>query len=178
MINKKNCWLPCMLILMLTVLSKTANSQLWNPNHSIGTVTGNYFFNYNQTPDQLVEIYPAAIPNTGLTYQWYSNTSPTTTFTAISGATSSSYTFSQPLSQTTYFMRKTTNSAQLSINSNVIKISVVSVNWEDYNYVREHAVTTTAITDWQTVDQLAIGQKFQLTTYFDGLGRSVEKVGR
>ena len=55
------------LAVMLTGISSIA--QNWYPNHSIGTSTGVYNYNYNQVPDPLVEIYPAAIPNTGLNYQ-------------------------------------------------------------------------------------------------------------
>jgi RHS repeat-associated protein len=160
------------------LLSGPVFSQQWNANYSIGTQTGKYSFAYNQTPDQLVEIYPAAIPNTGLSYQWEQSSSPTTGFTAISGATQTSYSFSGALSQTTYFRKKATSSTLGSVYSNTIKISVVSVNWEDYNYIREHDVLTTGITGWQSVDQLTIGQKLQTTTYLDGLGRSVEKVSR
>jgi hypothetical protein len=58
-------------------------------------------------PSQLVEIYPAAIPNTGLTYQWEQSTSPVTGFTSIVGGTSSSYSVPAALTQTTYFRRKT-----------------------------------------------------------------------
>lgn len=153
-------------------------SQVWNPAHSVGTVTGKYHFAYNQTPDQLVEVYPAAVPNTGLTYQWEQSTVPLSGFTAISGATGTSYTFSAALSQTMYYRRKTTNSVSQFIYSNIIKITVVSVNWEDHNYIREHIVNTTGITTWQAVDQLAIGPKLQTTTYLDGLGRNTQSVIR
>lgn len=163
------------LLLINTILS----AQTWNPNHSIGTINGVYNFSYNQTPSQLVEIYQAAFPNTGLTYQWESSAMPTSGFTAISGATSSSYSIPGPLSQTTWFRRKSTYTGNGTyIYSNIIKISIISVNWEDLNYIREHDVITTGITSWTAVDQLAIGQKLQTTTYLDGLGRTLEKVSR
>lgn len=164
--------------ILLSLINITAlYSQTWNPSHKIGTVTGKYHFSYNQTPDQLVEIFPAAIPNSGLTYQWEQSTQPTTGFTNISGAIGSSYTFSSALSQTTYYRRKTTSGGN-SVYSNIIKISVVSVNWEDLNYLREHDVMTTGITSWTSVDQLVIGSKLQTTNYLDGLGRSVQQVSR
>ena len=156
----------------------------WNPNYSIGTITGNYVYSYNQTPDQLVEIYaPLLVNNTGstLVYQWEQSTSsPVTGFSAIAGATGLTYSFSAPLSQTTYFRRWVTdNTGGLgTFVSNSIKIQVASVNWEDFNYIREHHILTTGITNWQTIDQLAIGQKLQTTTYLDGLGRPIEKVSR
>src|SRR5262249_37875230 len=92
---------------------------------------------------------------------------------------SSSYSIPGPLSQNTWYRRKTTYTANGAyIYSNTIKISVVSINWEDINYIREHDVLTTGITSGTSVDQLNIGQKLQTTTYLDGLGRSVEKVSR
>jgi RHS repeat-associated protein len=167
----------------LTVLSllgiiSMAQSQTWNPGHKAGTITGIYNFSYNLVPDQLVELFAAGIPNTGLTYQWEQSTMPVTGFVNIAGATQTSYTFLAPLTQTTYYRRKTTNNLSQFIYSNVIKISVVSVNWEDLNYIREHDVLTTNITTWTAVDQLPIGQKLQTTTYLDGLGRGTEKISR
>lgn len=169
---------------------------LWNPNHSIGTITGNTNFSYNQIPDEIVEIYSAAIGGTNLTYQWQYSLSPLGPFVNIpatgagvpqtTGTTLATLTFTAPLTQTTYFQRKTISNLFLFLLgipvitnvSNILKIRVVSVNWEDYNYIREHDVITTGITTWQAMDQLPIGQKLQTTNYLDGLGRSVEKVSR
>ncbi|MFC4231512.1 DUF6443 domain-containing protein [Parasediminibacterium paludis] len=158
---------------------QTAQAQQWNPNFLIGTSTGSYNYSYNQTPDQLVDIYPAAIPNTGLTYQWEQSLYPTTAFTPIQGATSSSYSFTVPLAQTQYYRKRVTSSLG-SIYSNTVKITVVSINWEDNNYIREHDVLTSGITNWQTIDQMSIGvgQKLQTTTYVDGLGRTNQKISR
>ncbi|WP_242675519.1 DUF6443 domain-containing protein, partial [Niastella koreensis] len=180
MIRNKFLLLVCFINLTFLSITNSAFSQfqLWNPNHAIGTVSGNTHFGYNQTPDQLVEIYIAGIPSVGQTYQWYSSTTPNDAgFTIISGAAQSSYT-PGPLTQNMWFKRQTTNIFGASIFSNVIKLSVVSANWEDRNYIREHDVQVTGITTWQAVDQLPVGQKLQTTTYVDGLGRSVEKVSR
>jgi len=88
-----------LLCVMIDVFGQT---QVWNPNHSVGTVNGVYNFSYNQTPSQLVEVYAAAVPNTGLTYQWESSFSAATGFTPIvSNGTSSSYTIPGALSVTT-----------------------------------------------------------------------------
>jgi len=166
--------------LLLGAGKVAAQTQTWYQGHSIGTINGAYNYNYTQTPAQLVEIYPAAIPNTGLTYQWWSSIYPTTGFAAISGATSSSY--SPPAltssSVTTYYYRVTSSSTLGSITSNTIKIKVVSVNWEDINYVRVHDVLNTGQTTWISIDQLPIGSKLQTTAYLDGLGRSIEKVSK
>jgi RHS repeat-associated protein len=175
----RKLWLSCISLLGIIQI---ANSQSWNTNHAIGTLDGVYHFSYTQTPSQLVELFAAATPNTGLQYQWYSSLTPNDNdFTVISGAVSSSY--SPPAlttaSQTTYYKRKTIYPSNGNyIYSNIIKISVVSVNWEDINYIREHDVLTTGISSWTTVDQLPIGDKLQTTTYIDGLGRSLEKVSR
>jgi uncharacterized protein (TIGR02594 family) len=171
-------WITGMLLMAAGEVA--AQTQVWNPGASVGTANGIYSYNYTQTPSALVEIYPAAIPNTGLTYQWYSSISPTTGFTAISGATASGY--SPPVlttaSVTTYYYRVVTSSTLGSLTSNTVKIAVVSVNWEDINYVREHNVETIGQTTWTAVDQLPIGSKYQTTNYLDGLGRSIETVSK
>ncbi|RYZ54689.1 MAG: hypothetical protein EOP49_04530, partial [Sphingobacteriales bacterium] len=169
-----------MFVIVLLVIASMTKAQQWNPNHKIGTVTGNYHFAPGQTPDQLVEIFPAAIPNTGLTYQWYSSAAPTTGFTAIGGATGANYSWpgSPAFSQTMYVKRVTTSGALGQLESNVVKLNFVSANWEDINYIREHDVKVTGITTWQAVDQLAIGSKLQVTSYMDGLGRSTQNVSK
>jgi RHS repeat-associated protein len=161
----------------LLCIGKNAFTQDWKPDHAVGTLDGKYSFPYTQTPTQLVELFPAADPNTGLSYQWESSTSPLFLNPTTIGI-QSSYSFSGPLTQTTYFRRKTTASNGSFIYSNTFKISLVSENWEDLNYVREHDITVSGVTTWQQADQLPIGQKFQTTTYLDGLGRSVQKVSR
>jgi len=155
----------------------------WNPAYAIGTSSGNYVYSYNQTPDPLVEIYaPLLVNNTGstLVYQWEQSSSPVSGFNSIVGATGSTYSFSGPLQQTTYFRRRTIDvtGGLGNVLSNTFKIQVSSVNWENLNYIREHDVLVPGITDWKTVDQLPIGQKLQVTTYIDGLGRSLEKVSK
>ncbi len=62
--------------------------------------------------------------------------------------------------------------------SNVIKLSVVSKNWEDINYVREHDVAIPGVSTWQQIDSLPIGEKLETTTYLDGLGRNIQKISR
>jgi len=163
----------------------SAYSQQWtpNPNYTVGTVTGKYAFNYNQTPDQLVEIYAPLTDATGFTlgYQWESSTLPLSGFANASGTSNqSSYSFSAVLTQTLYFRRKTYNTANTAqfVYSNVIKIQLVSTSWEDLNYVREHDVLKSGVIDWKTADGLVIGDKLQTTTYIDGLGRSIQKVSR
>src|SRR5690349_7258220 len=90
--------------LVLSGMAISASSQ-WNPDHSIGAVSGNYNYSYNQTPDQLVEIYPPLYTTgTVLSYQWEQSSAPDFTAITVLG-TQSSYTFSGPLAQATYFRR-------------------------------------------------------------------------
>lgn len=173
--------LPKLLLFILLLFSSPIFSQVWNPNHSIGMVSGNYYYTNAQTPEPIVEIYPASYPNTGIQFQWESSaTVNAADFTSLGvQAQQSSYTFSGPLSQTTYYRRKTIGSLNGTyIYSNTIKVNVVSANWEDRNYLRKHDVLVKGVSSWQAVDQLTIGQKLQTTTYLDGLGRSIEKVSR
>ena len=179
MIHQKPLRLLWLIALAWSVSTGMVHAQTWYANHAVGTNTGNYNFSYTQTPDPLVEIWPAAIPNTGLTYVWESSPTPMASSFSSTGVITTGYSFSAPLAQTTYFRRKTMRTSDGAfIYSNVLKITVVSVNWEDINYVREHDVNTIGITDWKTTDQLPIGQKLQSTTYLDGLGRAVETISR
>jgi len=176
---KRNKHLRLFYLTIIILLSVTASSygQTWNPNHKIGTVNGVYHFAYNQTPSQLIELFAAAIPSTELTYQWEQSTMPLSGFTAISGATQSSYSIPSALQVTTYYRRKSSIGGNY-IYSNVVKIAVVSINWEDINYFREHSIATTGVSTWTAADQLSIGPKFQTTTYLDGLGRGTQKISK
>jgi RHS repeat-associated protein len=163
----------------LLTFSQHTNAQILNPNFKIGTVTGKYNYSYNETPDQLVQIYPPDVLSLAYNFEWQSNTTPlgNDPWTVIS--TQPTCSFSTHLTQTLYVRCKATGLGNTGfVYSNTIKLTLVSTNWEDLNYIREHDVLTTNITDWQTVDQLPIGQKLQTTSYLDGLGRSLEKVSR
>jgi RHS repeat-associated protein len=176
--KRKNLFKLSIFLLGL-IFQAVAFAQDWNPNHKIGSVSGVYHFAYNQVPHPLYELSAPATPNSGFVYQWEQSTSPTSGFTSIIGGTQTYYTFPGPLGQTTYFRRKTMNPNNWSFTySNVLKISVVTTQWEDMNYVREHDVKVTGVMSWQSVDQLPIGQKLQTTTYLDGLGRPIQQVSR
>lgn len=168
----------CVCLLCAALPGRTA-AQTWSVNFAIGTTTGKYNFSYNQAPDPLTEVFSAIAPvDVGCTYQWQQSSSPlfTTYSNAAGTSTAATYSFSAPLAQTTYF-RLIVTSAGNSIISNIIKISVVSVNWEDINYMRKHEVITAGVVPtWTKVDSLPIGQKLQATSYMDGLGRSVENI--
>ena len=160
--------------LLLTLLvGKSYAQQYW---YDIVTTSGVYSFNYTQLPDQLVALNPVSLH---YSFQWLSAPTPVGPWTALGNGSSTSYAFTVPLTQTTYVERVTTDQVgQLVGTSNVVQLQLVSVNWENYNYVREHDVLITGQTNWEAIDQLSIGQKLQTTTYADGIGRIVEKISK
>ncbi len=139
-------------------------------------VNGKYSFSYNQVPDNLVPVYPN--PAGFVTYVWESSLTPSFETFQVVGSNNAVYTFPGALIQTTYFRRKTVYTQSFTYISNVVKIEVVSANWENLIYVREHDVLIPGLIDWKAIDQLAIGDKLQSTTYLDGLGRPIQKVNR
>ena len=165
---------------LMSFFGVKTKGQDYNPGYSIGTTSGTYCFSYNQVPADLVEIRPPGVISIAFTYQWQSSLvpdAPENSWTNLS--TNAIYHFTQPLQQTTYFRRIATGVGATGVAvSNTIKITIVSANWEDLNYIREHNVITTGVTSWQAVDQLIIGQKLQTTSYLDGLGRPLQKISR
>lgn len=118
------------------------------------------------------------INTTGITYQWESSEKPISEFATISGATNEDFVFSEPISTTKYYRRKATLPNSSVVYSNTLKLEVVSVNWENLNYRREHLVTVSGQTSWNTIDELPIGEKLQQTIYYDGLGRPIQHLAR
>lgn len=173
--KNKFVWQLLLVGLALFALSATASAQF---NYfDIKTTTGRHAFAYNQVPENLVPINAGIVATS---YQWEQSSLPLDGFTAITGATGATYTFSAPLTQTTYFRRKFIigTIAPVGWYSNIIKIEVVSVSWENLNYLREHDVLISGVTTWQGVDNLTIGEKFQTTTYLDGMERPVQTVSK
>lgn len=155
----------------------TAFCQNWNPAHAIGTITGKYEVVYNQYADPMTELSPAAHPQTGLSYLWEFSASPLSGFGNAPGPNSGvSYTYPNPVLQNLWFRRKTTYTNGAFVFSNTIKISLVSSTWDDINYVREIEVKTTGVQSFQQIDALPNSQKEQSTTYFDGIGRVLQRI--
>lgn len=139
----------------------------------IASVNGKYHYNVTQVPDKLMPylIFPIG------DYQWESCDSPEGVFSVV--GTNQDYTFSQPLTKTVYFRcRYRMSSGMPYVYSNLVKLSLVSKNWEDINYIRQHDVAVAGASAWQTVDDLPIGEKFETTNYMDGLGRSIQEISR
>ncbi len=67
-----------------------------------------------------------------------------------------------------------------TLYSNVLVIipNYTTVDNENLNYVRENSVLKKGTTSWYQADALTIGDKFQSTTYLDGLGRTIQKVDK
>ncbi len=162
-------------ILNFGLLFLTANLFAQSNPYDIATASGLNNFSYTQVPGNLI---PVDAGNTGISYSWEQSTTPLFTSTITVVGTGATYNVSAPLSQTTYYRRKTTITGGTIIYSNTITLNIVSQNWEDINYIREHDVLITGQNSWQAIDQLPIGSKLQTTTYLDGLGRPIEKVSR
>jgi hypothetical protein len=165
-------WLAiCLVLQLLPVHVNAGGFNILTPG-TIAMSAGKSSFAHNAVPDAIVETVPAISDVTGsLSYQWESSTTAVDGFTAIPGATGTGYSFTAPLQQTTYFRRLVTDASGLSGYTNIIKVQVVSVRWENHNYVKEHEVQVSGITTWQAVDLLPVGQQLESTTYADGIGR-------
>jgi|GEM_PF-928933 len=172
--KKVSIWRSFVLGAVLVLASgRLSAQQYW---YDIVSSTGVYSFNYTQTPAQLIPLNPS---NFAFQFQWKYSFSPIGNFQPLPNGNQYNYSFSAPLTQTTYVERVTSDlQGNVLFTSNVLKLSLVSVNWENYNYVREHEVLVPGQTNWQAIDQLPIGQKLEITTYGDGIGRTVQKIGR
>lgn len=163
---------PIVLLLMHIFCLFTVSAQ--TSYHDIKSSSGDYAYNSGQVPANLTGINAVI---SGATYQWQQSLTPLGTYTNISGATGGAYSFSTALSQSTYFRRKVTIDGVVSY-SNTLKLELVSVNWENINYIREHTVVIEGQNNWQSIDQLTIGSKLEKTTYFDNFGRPLQQVAR
>jgi RHS repeat-associated protein len=109
------------------------------------------------------------------TYQWQLNG------INVPGATGSTYTATITSGSEYQTIGVIMNSnATCAVNpatiANTVKIN--SSSWENLNYVRVHAIAIMGIDTWTQADQLPIGDKFQSTTYVDGLGRAIQSVDK
>ena len=106
-------------------------------------------------------------------YQWYSDASGS--FQLV--GTGSSYT-PGPLTATTHFY-VVTSSNGVSVASATVTVTVGPPPPPDLNYIRTRTVKKPGIFDKVTADGLtAVTDVEQSTTYFDGLGRSVQTVAK
>lgn len=64
--------------------------------------------------------------------------------------------------------------------TNIVSIipNYTAGDFENRNYVREVTVLKSSIASWQQADQLIGGDKFQSTVYFDGQGKTIQKVDK
>jgi RHS repeat-associated protein len=75
--------------------------------------------------------------------------------------------------------RKVTCSGESAYsNTIVINPNYIPVDYENLNYIREITVVKKGVISWQEADALPVGDKFQSTIYMDGLGRTIQTVGK
>lgn len=173
-----------LIVSLILLASLNSRSQGWSKYHAIAVSTARVEYTYLEIPDDIIETNEAEndVPSSASTYQWQKSLRPLDGFVDIPGETKAMLSFSAPLQQTTYFRRITFNISftPTQLISNTVKIKIVSKNWEDENYVRVHTILKPGVSDWKTVDDLTIGteQKLESTTYYDDLGRPIQKVSR
>ena len=104
------------------------------------------------------------------TYHWYSDVSGS--FQPV--VTGSTYTPPALLATAHYYVVTSTNGVQVTSGT-----VTVTVGPPDLNYIRTRTVKKPGITDKPTADGLTdVNDVEQTTTYFDGLGRSVQTVSK
>ncbi|MFN8240006.1 MAG: hypothetical protein U0X39_04545 [Bacteroidales bacterium] len=92
------------------------------PNYTAGTIGQNQTICYNTAPNQLTQVLPATGGTGVFTYQWQMSTN-NTSWTNISGATSTAYS-PTVLTSTTYFRRLTYSGSCGNRASNTVTITV------------------------------------------------------
>lgn len=167
--------IKCMLFIwsiMMSCITNNIFAQSQSTSYLIASATDKYHYNKSETPGGLIEVRG---PGNG-TYQWEVSDKPEIGFTVIANAVGKDLIFSQMLTSTKYYRRKTTRPFLGSSYSNTIKLTLVSDNWEDLNYVREYAVRVPGKKTADEVLALPVGQKMQATTYTDGMDRQIQTV--
>jgi RHS repeat-associated protein len=109
------------------------------------------------------------------TYQWQLNS------VNVSGATGSTYTptiTSGAQYQNIGVIMNSTATCAVNPATASNYIEIASAYWENLNYVRIHTTVASGMGNWIQVDGLATGDKFQSTTYLDGLSRPIQSVDK
>lgn len=133
---------------------------------------------YNTAPGTITSTLPSGGNCSAYSYQWERSTNGVT-FTAITGATIATY--APGASTVSYSYRRKTICSSETAYSNVVTILVHNVTTAVFNnnYIRTRDILKPAITDKGVADILAATNDVeQVTEYFDGLARLVQKVSR
>jgi RHS repeat-associated protein len=146
------------------------------------SVTGSSVIPYNSRPEVAVTLASikecSPFPN-GYNYTWQYSVNNGTWIDVGSGPV---YPATAPpiISNNTRIRRRVQGCNQEYFYSNFItlNISYNSPNFENLNYIRENAITVKGIQGWEQADALPTGQKQQTTIYQDGLGRTIQTVGK
>jgi RHS repeat-associated protein len=111
------------------------------------------------------------------TYTWETSVDGQPWMTAGTGA---AYPAGISISGNTYVRRKVTcGGTTVASNTLYISPTYTSVDYENLNYIRIIDVNIPWwLGTWPSVDQLDINSKSVSTTYLDGLGRPIQKVGK
>lgn len=169
--QKKAYYIVFTVLLMCLAVGKSYG-QGYDDITNVNGINGNYSFSLTEIPERLVSVNPDL---GGTVWQWEQSDKPVTDFADISGEVNSILSFSAVLSGTMYYRRRATRNGQ-TYYSNTIKYSLVSVNFENIRYIREHTILVAGETNWASIDQLPIGKKLMTTNYLDAFGRSVQKI--
>jgi len=128
--------------------------------------------NYNTVPQSL-----GAAPQGGdqiYSYQWYSDS--TGTFQPIAGATINNYTPGALKATTHYFIVVSSNGVSATSTTATVTVAAPP-SASDLNYIITRTVKKPGVADKLTAGGLSdINEVQQSTTYFDGLGRSIQTV--
>ncbi|HSZ31943.1 MAG TPA: hypothetical protein VK772_01460, partial [Puia sp.] len=142
-----------------------------NPLLIPGSITPNYFaIPYGSNPGTINGIAASGGGCSGsYTYQWQSSTNGTT-YTNISGATSTNYTPPGPIDSAIWYRRKVGCSIDTAY-TNTSQVTIVNSN-TNLNFIRMRSVLKAGVTDTVTADGLTSAYDVaQSTQYFDGVGR-------
>jgi RHS repeat-associated protein len=109
------------------------------------------------------------------TYQWFSSPD-NATWTAVSGATGLSYSPGNVTATTYYMCQVSCNGATANSSSGQVVLGTIN---SDLNYIRIRTLSKAGVMDTVTADGLTSPVDVQqVTTYFDGLGRPIQTVGK
>lgn len=116
--------------------------------------------------------------NGNYVYQWQKSENGID-FTDIVNAQGLNYTPPSNLITTTYYRRKVTLDCNNETAFSTISVIKVADPPENMNYMRERVFKRSGITDAGITEYLSnLQEVFQSTQYYDGLGRTIQKVNR
>jgi len=132
------------------------------------------YFNFLNPVPAITE-NPAWGGTCGTTYNYIWEASPNGVNWAYIGTGEIYPPTAPPLTDKTYIRRTVECNSEIQY-SNVLEFNYQPLNWENRNYIRTNEIWYAGKTSFITADNQPIGAKQQTTIFFDGLGRSEQKV--